>query len=115
MLRSRNLILLIGICLVVFNTLCWLTVGEYGAFEYFMADIGLGITTGLLYYVFGRGLSNGFRISLSIIFIFTGLVRVACLVCMDDSLKDNFLFLAACGILIFEILLLAIVKFVDTK
>lgn len=115
MSKSRKLILCIGACLVVFNTLCGLVVGGYGAFECLMADIALALFTGILYYVLGSGLSNGLRIPLLFIFVLTGVARTVCLVCMGDSLRDNLLFLAACGILIFELLLVAVAKFIDTK
>lgn len=115
MSKNGKRILWIAACLVAFNTLCGLVMGGYGTFECFMTDIGLAVTAGILYYMLGSGLSDGFRIPLFFIFIFTGLARTACLMCMGDSLRNNFLFLAACGILMFEILLLAVAKFIDTK
>lgn len=113
--KSKNLILVIGLVLIVFNTMVGLLLSSYDFFVCTMVDLSFVITTGLLYFLFGGNLVNAFKTSLFCVFIFTGLVRTICMACMDDTIKNNGFMLVALGITFFELLLIAITYFLNDK
>lgn len=100
----KNLILIIGTLLIALNTLIGLTVSDYATLNFLLADLSLALSVGLLYFVACGKMANGFKIGLSTLFFFTGLVRCLCVAFTPLVWANNLFILAAVGILLVELI-----------
>jgi hypothetical protein len=111
----KNLVLIIGALLIALNTAAGLIVSDYGLFNYLTVDASLALSAAILYWLAVSTAATGFKIGLTVLFFFTGLARMVCLIVAPSGLKDNHLLLYALGILIFEAACLATVLVVGQR
>lgn len=98
----RNLILVTGGTLLIFNTLIGLIISAYPTFNFWVADISIIISTALLYVIGSIKLDDGYKIGLSL--LFTGLVRFVCSIALPNYTENNVVLLLIIGIVLFELL-----------
>ena len=102
----KNLLLIAGFILIVLNTLIGLIISKYSPFNYLMVDLSLLISTALIYLFSNSNISDGYKISLIVLFSITGLAKVICSIVSPNHLQDNFLIVVVLGIISFEALCL---------
>lgn len=105
-LEMKNLLLIAGFILIVLNTLIGLIISKYSPFNYLMVDLSLLISTALIYLFSNSNISDGYKISLIVLFSITGLAKVICSIVSPNHLQDNFLIVVVLGIISFEALCL---------
>ena len=103
----KNLILIIGTLLIALNTLIGLIVSDYATFNFLFTDLGLAFSALILYLVACSKMADGYKIGLTILFFFTGIVRCFCVALAPKILTDNVFFIVALCILFFEIICLS--------
>ena len=111
----KNLILIIGTLLIALNTLIGLILSDYATQNFLLADFSLALSTGIIYYVVCSKMANGFKIGLTVLFFFTGIVRFLCVAVASKTLGNNVFFVVALAILFFEIICLAASVMISKK
>jgi FtsH-binding integral membrane protein len=71
-----------------------------------MVDLSLLISTTLIHLFSNSNISDGYKISLIVLFSITGLAKVVCSIVSPNHLQDNFLIVVVLGIISFEVLCL---------
>jgi hypothetical protein len=102
----KNLLLIAGVILIVFNTLIGLMISKYAPFNYLMVDLSILISTVLIYLFSNTNISDAYKIGLTVLFAITGLIKVVCSIVAPQHFKDNFLIVVVLGIISFEVLCL---------
>jgi len=111
----KNLILIIGTLLIVLNTLIGFIVTDYATMNFLLTDLSLALSAGIIYFVACSKMANGYKIGLALFFLFTGIIRVFCMVFIPSVLENNVLLLVAVGILLFELVCVAVALFASKK
>ena len=111
----KQIILIIGTILVIFNTLIGLVVVDYTVMNFLLADLSLALSAGILYFVVCSRMADGYKIGLTLFFLFTGIVRFLCVAFISSVLENNVLLLVAVGILLFELACVATALFASKK
>ncbi|MBF2708332.1 hypothetical protein [Flavobacterium soyangense] len=99
----KNLFLIIGVILILLNTLTGILISTYHPFNYLMVDFSILFSTFLIYLFSNSNISTGYKIGLTAIFILTGLIKIVFCLVSSPQLQDNFLMISVLGILAFEI------------
>jgi hypothetical protein len=100
----------IGSLLIAVNTIIGLLISNYSPFNWLSVDAILIINTILLSRLSSEKMSDGYKISLSFIYPFLGLVSIVLAVLSPDKFKDNFYLVGFIFILLIEISLNLIAK-----
>lgn len=105
----KNLLVIIIVAIAVFNTLLGVVIDGYEMDSCMLVNLSLAITAGLLYWLLASKISDALKISITILFLLTGLVRAAL---MAISLSNAIFFI---GILLFELVIIAIAYYNTSK
>lgn len=111
----KNLILIIGALLIALNTLIGLILSDYSTLNFLLADLSLVLSAGIIYVVTYSKMAPGFKIGLTGLFIFTGIVRCLCVALMPSTWENNMYLIAAIGLLFVELTCLAGVYLIGKK
>jgi hypothetical protein len=98
-----KLILIIGSLLLFINTLFGLIISSYLPLNWVAVDIVFLINILLLYKISLSQMNNGFKVSLSFIFPFLGIISTILAVLSPDKFKDNYCLIAYVFILFIEV------------
>ena len=93
----------IGSLLFAVNTIIGLLISNYSKFNYFSVDVVLIINTILIYRLSIDNISNGYKISLSIIYPLLCLLSVILALLSPEKLKDNYYTISLILMLFIEI------------
>jgi hypothetical protein len=85
----KKYILIIGGVLLVFNTLIGLLFSSYSSFNIIFVDINIILSIALLVVLAGLKIESTYKITLAIIFIFTGIVRIIAASSSVESIQNN--------------------------
>ncbi len=99
----KNLLIVTGIILIILNTIIGLLITNYLKFNYLMVDFSILISTVLIYLFSNTNISTGFKIGLTIFFLFTGLIKIILSVIAQPQFQDNLYLVTILGIITFEI------------
>ena len=110
----KKLVLIIGIFLVLFNSLLGVIISAYEPFNYLLTDLSIILTTIFIFVLANSKIDDGFKIGLSVLFSITGIVRFLLLMFISQQLENNGVLLGVVGILTLEIICLT-VPFVAKK
>ena len=99
----KKLILVVGILLIVFNTLVGLLISIYSPFNYLMVDLSILISTVLIYFFSNSNISDGYKIGLIVLFTMTGIAKAVCCIAAPSHFKDNTFIVIVIGLVVFEI------------
>jgi len=111
----KKLIIFIGILLVVLNTLIGLIISNYATLNFLLADISIVLSVGLLYFVAYSKMADGFKIGLTVLLFFTGITRCLCVALAEQVWENNYCFIVAIGILLFELVCVATAFYASGK
>ena len=111
----KKTILIIGIVLIILNTLIGFLSSSYNESNIVLVDISLLISTGLIYGLFETKIADGFKIGLTVLFFITGILRVFVALYSKEDVKDNVSILILLFVLAFEIICLIISKYLTNK
>ena len=101
--EMKNLIVLTGIILIVFNTLIGLIISKYSPFNYILVDFSLLISTFIIYFFSNSNISIGYKIGLSVLFSITGFIKLICCIISPQSFQNNFFIATVLAFITFEI------------
>ncbi len=110
--------LIIGSLLLLVNTLFGLIISSYLPLNWIAVDFVLLINIFLLYKLSTSKMNNGFKVSLSFILPFLGIISTALAVLSPDKWKDNYYLIGFVCILFIEVLLYLIpiqLKFISSN
>jgi len=110
----KKIVLIIGMCLVLLNTLVGLIISAYEPFNYLLTDLSLVLTTVFIFVLANSKIDDGFKIGLAVLFSITGIVRFLLLMFIPQQWENNGILIGAIGILVLEIICLT-VPFVAKK
>ena len=106
-----KIILLLGTLLIIVNTIIGLLLSNYLPFNWISVDIVLLINTILLYQISSNAIiSNGYKISLSLIFPLLRLTSIILAILSTEKYKDNYYLIGFISILAIEIILFLLAK-----
>jgi hypothetical protein len=111
----KKIILIIGIVLIILNTLIGFMSSSYNESNIVLVDISLLISIGLIYGLFETKLADGFKIGLTVFFIITGFIRMLVALFSNEDVKDNFSIIILLVILTFEIICFVVSKYLTNK
>ncbi len=97
-----KLILIIGSLLLFINTLFGLIISSYLSLNWVGVNIVFLINILLLYKISTSQMNNGFKVSLSYIFPFLGIISTILAVLSPDKFKDNYCLIGYVFILFIE-------------
>ena len=109
----KSFIIFICTLLIALNTLIGLIVADYATLNFLLADLSIALSAGVIYFVASNKIANGFKIGLSVLLFFTGIVRCLCIAFIPPVCENNILILAAVGILLFELACVATALFAN--
>jgi hypothetical protein len=104
----------LGTLLVLVNSAIGLLLSKYLLFNWLSVDAILIINTLLLFKLSTDNISNGYKISLSFIYIFLCLVSIALALLSPDKFKDNYYSIGFIFIILIEVSLFLIAKNLKT-
>jgi len=111
----KNIILIIGALLIALNTLIGLMISGYPTQNFMLANLSLALSACVVYFAANSKMANGFKIGLTILFFFTGIIRFFCVALAPERLENNAAFIAAIVILFIEIICLSASIMVSKK
>ena len=85
----KNNTLIIGVILVILNTIIGLVMSSYSNFNMVFADVSILTSTGMVYYLFQSSFADGFKIGLSFFLSITGVARFVCALFSSNQFEDN--------------------------
>ncbi|WP_396188499.1 hypothetical protein [Flavobacterium sp.] len=100
----------IGSLFIAVNTIIGLLISNYLPFNWLSVDAILIINTILLSSLSSEKISDGYKISLSFIYLFLSLVSIFLAVLSPDKFKDNYYVIGFIFILFIEVSLFLIAK-----
>lgn len=98
-----KLIVIFGSLLLLVNTILGLLISSYLPLNWVAVDVVLLINTLLLYKISTSQMNNGFKVSLSFILTFLGIISTAVAALSPDKWKDNYYLIGFSLILFIEI------------
>ena len=107
----KKLLIIIIAAITVFNTLLGAMIDSYEVETCIHVGLSLVLTTGLLYWLYVSQIAEALKITITFIFILTGIIRVV-LMLLGTS---NGIFLAFIGILLLEAVIMAIAYYNTLK
>jgi hypothetical protein len=111
----KKTILIIGILLIILNTLIGTMSSGYQQNNIVLVDLSLILSTGLIYGLFESKLADGFKIGLTVLFLITGFIRMLVALFSNENVTDNFSIIILLVILTFEIICFVVSKFLNNK
>ena len=111
----KKLILIIGAILIALNTLIGFIISGYEPFNYWLANLSFAISIGIIYAVSCSKMADGFKIGLSSILSFTGVVRFFCMVFAPAVFVNNILLVVTIVILCVEVICVSASVLVSKK
>lgn len=111
----KRLVLLIGIVLLVLNTLAGFLLSCYPVSSFLLSDFSLVLTTLGLYYMATYPFDPAFRIGLGTLLSFTGIIRFFLCMKVASGWCNNPWLLAAVGILAFEVISVAVCRYLMAR
>ncbi len=99
----RNLLIITGIMLILLNTIIGLIISKYSPFNYLMVDFSILLSTILIYLFSNSNISTGYKIGLTVLFLFIGLIKIILSIIAQPHFQDNLYIVSVLGILTFEI------------
>ena len=111
----KKTFLIIGIVLIMLNTIIGALTSSYKEFNVYLVDGSLLVTFLLLYILTESKIADGFRIGLTVLFLITGLIRILLALSSEKDIVDNWSILLLLIILAFELICFVISKFLDNK
>lgn len=111
----KKIYLIIGLIGLILNTICGFVFTGYSAFNYVSSDVVILVNTILLYYMSNIKISDAFKVSLSFLFPFLGLISFILASIMKNKFEDNFIFICILIITTFQISIIAISKFIKNN
>jgi K+ transporter len=72
-----------------------------------LTDLSLALSAVLFYFIACSKMANGFKIGLTVLFIFTAIARCLCVALAKQEWSNNYCFIIAAGILFFELTFVA--------
>jgi K+ transporter len=111
----KNLIFITGALLIALNTFTGLIVSSYAPFNFLLADLGIALSTGIMYFTASGSLPTGYKVGLTGLFSFLSIVQVVLIVIAPQEWENNMLLVAAFGIFVFEVLCITAATAVKDK
>lgn len=108
-------IIIIGCCLLITNILLGVLLSKYAIFNICLNSVVIIITTALIALLDKMNLSPAFKISLSYIWGFIGILEYICVFFSKCTITDNWVIITNLILLLIQILILIVVKSVSSK
>jgi hypothetical protein len=97
----KNIFLMVGLVLVVINSMAALVIPDYANGAMMFGNVSIILTTAVIYITYLLPIADGFKIGYTLLFSFTGLIRLICCLPQINSSFSIFFFVA---ILMLEVL-----------
>jgi hypothetical protein len=98
-----KLTLIVGSLLLFVNTLFGLIISSYMPFNWVAVDVVFFLNILLLYKISTSQMNNGFKVSMSFIFPFLGIISTILAVLSPNKFKDNYCLVGYVFILFIEV------------
>lgn len=105
----KKLLLIIIAAISIFNTLLGVGGNGYDMDTCMLVNLSLAITAGLLYWLLASTISDALKITITLLFILTGVARIV-LMLLNPSIGILFI-----GILLLELVIMAIAYYNTSK
>jgi len=107
----KRLLLLIIATIAVFNTLFGVMINGYELGTCMLVNVSLGLTAGLLYWLFDSKIADALKITITFVFSLTGIIRIVLLLFNPSDI----VFFISIGILLLEAIFMAIAYYNTSK
>lgn len=96
---------------LILNVLLFLLLSSYVADKFAISEISIALSFTLLYYIASSSIDNGFKIFLTLSFVFTGISKFVLSFFFKPPFQDNGVFIAIVIITAIELLSLISIKY----
>ncbi len=100
----KNVFIMMGIALIVINTMAGLVIPDYLNGPMMFGNLSIVLSTVIFYITFRLPIADGFKIGYTLLFAFTGLIRLICSFFMSPQIENNFAIFFFVTILMIELL-----------
>ena len=107
--------IIIGCCLLITNILLGLLLSKYAIFNMVLNSVIIIITTALTALLDKINLSTAYKISLSFLFGFIGIVEYVCGFFSQGTLTDNWVIITDLVLLVIQVIILIVTHTVSSK
>ena len=107
----KNIVILIIAAIAVFNTLFGVMIDGYEMENCMLVNLSLALTAGICYWLFASKIADALKITITFVFLLTGLVRAALML----FTPSNGIVLTFVGILLLEAVIMAIANYNTSK
>jgi hypothetical protein len=111
----KNIFLIIGILFILLNSIFGIIISNYNVFNILFVDLSLLLTTLIYYYLYNSLILDGFKIGFTLLFAFTGFIRLMCSFFSPNEIINNFALIFFIILLCIEITLIYIGKHLNNK
>lgn len=111
----KNSILVVGMSLVILNTLIGLILRDYSNFNLLFADLSIILSTVFLYFLFNSSISDGFKIGVGFFTVFIGLGKFLCAVFSPQKMENNILLIIFISLVFVEFSVVLLAKLMSKK
>ncbi len=102
----RKIYIILGVILVVVNSLFGLIFEAYEPFNWLMSDVVILLNAGFLQFLVHSRVSDGFKVALSFILPFIGFVMFVISVMLEKEFSNNFMLAVFLTLLSIQVILL---------
>ena len=100
----KNVFIMMGIALIVINSMAGLVISDYMAGPMMLGNLSIVLSTAILYITYRLPIADGFKIGYTLLFAFTGLIRLISSFFMSPQIENNFAIFFFVTILMIETL-----------
>jgi hypothetical protein len=108
----KKIYLIIGLIILLLNTLCGLIFTEYSTFNLITSNVIVLINTLLLYFMADMKISDAFKITFSFLFPFFGLISFILALVMKNKIENNLCLIGILMITLIQVAFLSISKLI---
>jgi hypothetical protein len=109
----KKLIIVLVISFIIINTVAYFVLSKYSLFNYILVSFSIFSTFSMVYILSNIKNADAYRISLSFLYCFLGLVKIFISIFAKQTIVDNFYILWILSIISIEIILLFLVGYVN--
>ncbi|MDG1811461.1 MAG: hypothetical protein P8H13_05955 [Polaribacter sp.] len=109
----KKLFLLSGIFLVILNSISLLIFDNYSIFNNLLVSTSVLITTVLLFLSANKKNADGYRIALSFIYSFLGIIKIIIAFNSKSNFRENYAIIWILIIVFIEIILLYLIEYMN--
>ena len=109
----KKLIIVSGIFFIVLNTVAFLIFSKYALFNNILVSFSIFTAFSMMYILSNKKNADAYRIAMTFVYIFLGLVKIIISLYSNPTFADNFSIIWILGIIFLELILLFSIEYMN--